>query len=480
MASSATTTGTIVRIHRLLRSNWITSLGAALMTLAVLGFVTVFAMHAMGGAWAGPYIGIITGLALPALFVLGMVMVPAGLFLFRKRLNERLEALADKPVSLARAVVVLTAINFAAIGTLGYTGAHYMSSVQFCGTACHAAMDPEYVAFQRSPHARVDCVACHVAPGTKGYIEAKLNGTKQLYGFLTDSYRRPIPTPVEHLVPAKDTCERCHWPEKYLGTKLKVKSHYREDESVSGFTNVLLMRTGGTRADGQTVGIHWHVNPDVTIEYVASDEKRTRIPWIRVVRKDGSEMVFTSPGASHDAPAGERRKMDCNDCHNRSAHAFDLPDAALDNALAAGLIPRDLPFVKKYAMEALTTDWTRDNAKEGIRQHLQQAYAKSGQLDETTRQKLEKAIEEVAAIWLRNVWPERKLGWNEYPDLATHVGCFRCHDGKHVTSSGHALFGPDLTANSNPSRDASCDRCHVVLSENEEDPAVLESLGLRR
>ena len=124
MASSATTTGTIVRIHRLLRSNWITSLGAALMTLAVLGFVTVFAMHAMGGAWAGPYIGIITGLALPALFVLGMVMVPAGLFLFRKRLNERLEALADKPVSLARAVVVLNAINFSAIGTLGYTGAH--------------------------------------------------------------------------------------------------------------------------------------------------------------------------------------------------------------------------------------------------------------------------------------------------------------------------------------------------------------------
>jgi hypothetical protein len=473
--------GTFGRLHRLLRSNWITSLGMALMTLSLLALVTLVVMHMMGGAWAGPYVGLLTTLVVPLVFALGLVLVPLGLFLYRKRLAERVAAMTDKPMHLARAVVVLTAVNFAAVGTVGYTGVHYMGSVEFCGKACHSVMEPEYVSFQRSPHQRVDCVKCHVAPGAQGFVESKINGTKQLLGVITGDYHRPIPTPVHNLVPADQTCEQCHWPEKYLGTKLKVKPHFRSDEKVSGYTNVLLMRTGGTRPDGASVGIHWHVHPDAKVEYVATDAARTQIPWLRVVRTDGTQRVYTKTGVpAEPRPAGELRTMDCNDCHNRSAHAFELPGDALDVAFANAMLPRDLPFLKQRALAALEADWTRETAADGIRQHLQAAYAKDGALSEPVRQKLEQVSKEVAAIWLRNVWPERKLGWNSYPDLATHFGCFRCHDGDHKTADGHAVFGPLLQQDGAPVRDGSCDRCHVVLSENEEDPAVLDAFGLKR
>ncbi|MBL8736795.1 MAG: NapC/NirT family cytochrome c [Planctomycetes bacterium] len=474
--------GMFLRLHRLLRSNWITSLGAALMTLAVLALVTLFGMHMMGGAWAGPYVGLLTTLVVPAVFLAGLAMVPTGLFLYRKRLAERIAQLSDRPMSLARAVVVLTAVNFAAVGTIGYGGAHYMSSVEFCGKACHSVMEPEYVSFLRSPHQRVDCVKCHVAPGAQGYIEAKLNGTKQLLGVITGDYARPIPTPVHNLVPANQTCEQCHWPEKYLGTKLKVKPHFREDEKVTGYTNVLLMRTGGTRPDGSSEGIHWHVHPDATVEYVATDAARTQIPWLRVVRRDGTQQIYTRPGVpAEPRPAGELRKMDCNDCHNRSAHAFELPGDALDTAFAHGMLPRDIPFLKQRAMAALQASWTRDEAVGGIRNHLLQAYAAAGGIDAVLQPRLEQVAKDLGEIWLRNNWPERKLGWNSYPDLATHAGCFRCHDGEHATPDGKGVvFGPRLTDSGAPVRDGSCNRCHTVLSENEEDPAVLDAFGLKR
>ena len=481
MTASTPAFGTIGRIHRLLRSNWITSFGAALMTLATLAGVTLVIMHQMGGVWAGPYVGLALTLVVPAVFLLGMVLVPAGLLLFRRHLHERLAAMTDRPLYMARAVVVLTAINFAAVGTVGYSGVHYMSSVQFCGTACHNVMGPEYSSYLRSPHQRVDCVACHVAPGAQGFIAAKLNGTKQLIGTVLDNYSRPIPTPVHNLVPANVTCEQCHWPEKYLGTKLKVKPHFRTDEKVTGYTNVLLMRTGGTRPDGASVGIHWHVHPEAVVEYVATDAQRTQIPWMRVKHPDGDEEIFTTPGVpAEPRPAGELRRMDCNDCHNRSAHAFELPGDALDVAFTNGLLPRDLPFLKQRALDALQAEWTRENATDGIRKKLQEAYAKDGGIDALRQEKLELAIPVVADIWMRNVWPERKLGWNSYPDLSTHFGCFRCHDGQHTSAKGRTVFGPKLMSDGAPIRDGSCDKCHVVLSENEEDPAILDAFGLKR
>lgn len=377
---------------------------------------------------------------------------------------------------------ILTILNLAAMATAGYAGTTYLNSNHFCGTACHSAMQPEYDAYLRSPHQRVACVKCHVEPGAKGFIMAKLNGTRQLVNFLRDEYRRPIPTPIHNKIADEKTCETCHWPEKYLGTKLLVKPHYRIDEDNSSYTNVVLLRTGGTRADGESVGIHWHVHPDSVVEYIAGDPQRSTIPWVRMKRPDGTEDIFTSPGVDPDhPPEGEILTMECTDCHNRAAHAFEQPGEALDEALAAGVIPRDLPFAKRNAMLALNGEWTRDNAADGIRQHLQKAYAETGSLDEPTRQKLERTIDAVTEIWMRNVFPDRGLDWNTYPNLSGHVGCFRCHDGQHVNRDGLAIFGPRATqATAAQSDRGACSQCHEVLSENSEDPQILDSLGLGR
>jgi nitrate/TMAO reductase-like tetraheme cytochrome c subunit len=466
--SSDRAAGTFLRLHRLLRSNWITSLGAALMTLAVFGGVSLVGLHVSGSElWTGPYVGLLLTVVLPAVFALGLLLVPTGLFVYRRQLASRIASMTDRPMHLARAVVALTAINFAAIGTAGYAGVHYMSSTEFCGKACHSAMEPEYVTYLDSPHNRVGCTKCHVAPTAQGFVESKINGTRQLYTFLSDSYSRPIPTPVHNLVPAEQTCEACHWPEKYLGTKLLVKPHYREDEAVSGYTNVLLMKTGGTRPDGESVGIHWHVHPKAEVEYVATDERRMQIPWVRVKKPNGDHEVFAAAGHGFEAPAAaEVRTMDCNDCHNRSAHDFQQPGPAVDGLIAHGLISRRLPFLKKRALAALHGDWTRDDAEDGIRKKLFEAY---GDLlgDAAVRRDVEAAATELAKLWRRNVYPEREVGWGQYPSLSNHDGCFRCHDGQHKNRDGRAI-----------SKD--CALCHVVLSENEENPAILDTFGMGR
>lgn len=463
--AGTSTGGTLRRIHLLLRSNWISSTGAALATLAVLALATLLALGPRA-EMLGPYVGLLTVVVLPALFVVGLFLIPVGLFLYRKRLAERLARLADRPLYLARAVAALTLVNFAGVGTLALGSANYMNSVTFCGTACHSAMQPEYDTFLDSPHSRVACVACHVGPGAASYVESKINGAKQLWHYLNDSYARPIPTPVAQLRPARETCETCHWPEKYLGTKLLVRAHFREDDAVSQYVNVVLMRTGGKRLDGAVVGIHWHTHPEATVEYVATDGRRS-IPWVKVKKPDGSEDLFVAPGVDPaNPPAGEQRVMDCNDCHNRSAHAFESPGQALDRAIAAGLISRELRGIKRHALEALRTDWKREEAKDGIRRHLQQAYATAGLLDEHHRRLLEQASAATAAIWLRNVYPERGVRWDTYPDFNSHAGCFRCHDGEHRNAAGKVIT-------------QDCDACHVVLSEEQEDPAILQSLGLR-
>jgi len=458
--------GTLRRFHLMIRSNWISTMGAAIATFAAIFGVTAWTLQSMA-IWEGPYIGILTVLILPATVVFGLVLVPVGLLVYHRNLKARLDALADRPLYLARAVVMLTVVNFAGVATLGYAGVHEMSSVTFCGTACHAAMDPEFVAYQESPHAHVGCVDCHVGPGANWFIKSKLNGTRQLVNYVTDSYSRPIPTPVDDLRPANETCENCHWPGKYLGTKLMVRPHYREDHDVTAYVNVLLMRTGGLRDDGAATGIHWHAQPETEVEFISTDEKRQDVVWMRVRDADGEERIYTADGVDPATPPeGHVRRMDCTDCHNRAAHNFDQPDDAIDRAIAAGQISKRLPFVKKFAAEALRGDWSRDESAAGIRRAMHASYDSTQLLDVETRPLLEPAIDRLIAIRSRNVYPARKLFWNSYPDLTTHYGCMRCHEGKHHDAAGNRV--PDA-----------CDVCHVVLSNEEESPAILDALGVR-
>jgi len=400
---------------------------------------------------------------LPAMLLGGLVLIPIGLLIYRRQLARRVAALTDKPMRLVRAIVILTFVNFTALGTAGYGGVHYMSSTTFCGTACHSVMGPEYDVYQSYSHAKIGCVACHVGPGATAYIAAKLNGAKQLVETVLDDYSRPIPTPVHNLPPVVEMCGKCHDPRRYLGTKLVVKPHYEPNEKNSGFINVLLMRRGGQAPDGVVTGIHWHAHPDTKVEFAAS-ERNTEIPWVRVTDKDGKQRVFQTEDYAGGTPDKPRR-MDCSDCHNRVGHPFDELGDGIDRAIASGLVSRKLPFVRKHAEEALKPSWSREGAGNEIRSAMESAYAKMS-LDAEGKQLLDGAITELTKLWLRNNYPERKLGWGAYPSFKAHFGCFRCHDGKHRDRTGAVIS-------------KECETCHVVLSEKQEDPEILGTLGIR-
>src|SRR5208283_2175945 len=236
----------------------------------------------------------------------------------------------------------------------GYRAYLYTDAVPFCGAVCHS-MTPEDVTYGLSPHARVACAQCHVGPGATGYIESKVRGVDELVETMQDRYPRPIPVPVMALRPVRSNCEKCHWPAHFFGAKLWRQVHFLSDEQNTRWEIDLLVLVGGGAPEGQSqLGIHWHVAS--TVEYVATDEGRQNITWVRAVDpRTGQANVYTSkPQASTAAPAGEVRTMDCVDCHNRPSHILQSPDRSMDVALADGRLDASLPFIKQQGVAALT------------------------------------------------------------------------------------------------------------------------------
>ena len=115
----------------------------------------------------------------------------------------------------------LTLVNVLIVSLAAYRGLEFMDSPQFCGQVCHTVMQPEFTAYQDGPHSRVRCVDCHIGPGAPWFVKSKLSGTRQVIAVPPDTYSRPIASPVENLRPARDTCEQCHWPEKFHGDKVE-------------------------------------------------------------------------------------------------------------------------------------------------------------------------------------------------------------------------------------------------------------------
>jgi hypothetical protein len=328
-------------------------------------------------------------------------------------------------------------------------------------------MSPVYEASLDSPHSRVACVECHIGSGAGSFVRSKMSGMRQLLAVMFSNYERPIPTPVHNLRPADETCEQCHSPHRFTQDRLFVRHHYADNEGSSRTTNVLLMKVGGVRPDGTASGIHWHSDPRNKITYVSTDSKRTKIPWVRFVDRNGKERIFTTE--DHDPaappPAGTLRRMDCVDCHNQSSHSFWDPELALDAAITSGEISRRLPYVRKVGLQALKANWTRDNAREGIARMLADHYAREDGLPEDAKALVAASSAALAAIWLRNIHPEMAITWNTYPSLAGHAGCMRCHDGEHMDADGEAIS-------------MECAICHVMVAEKETDPKILRELGI--
>ncbi|MFO1053092.1 MAG: NapC/NirT family cytochrome c [Planctomycetota bacterium] len=454
----------MARLLLLLRSNWISAFGAILTTLSFMGFAITWIYLTLHGAGHGPYMGMFAFVLLPVLFVFGLVIIPVGLWVYRKQLTQRMEMLMNKPFRLLRFVGLLTLINLAVAGTGGYEAMKYMDSPQFCGTLCHEVMSPTFDVYVDSPHARVECVECHIGRGATSFVKAKMSGLRRVFAVMFDTSRRPIPAPVHDMAPASDTCEHCHWSDRFIGDRLVVRKHYQEDEAVTPMTSVLLMKVGGIHPDGTATGNHWHNDPANAVSYIA-DETRTKISWVKYKTKEGKERVFTVEGVdAKKPPEGEVRTMDCIDCHNQPSHRFQDPGDAIDGKIASGLISRQLPFIRKVGLEALQQTWTRANVRDGIRAHLEKFYGDKT-LPAEGKDLIGKASDMLAEIWTRNVHPEMNITWGTYKNFIGHDGCMRCHDGEHFDDDGEMI-------------NADCALCHQTLAKQESNPDVLKRFGI--
>ena len=413
------------------------------------------------------------------MFLLGLALVPIGLW-WRKRRDAKLAAQGQQTGHLpvfdlnqerTRGVLigfVALAIPVLALAAgLTFKAVHYMDSTEFCGNACHKVMEPEYTAFQRSPHVRVGCAGCHIGPGAEWFVKAKISGSWQLIAVAFDLYPRPIPTPVHSLRPSNGTCEQCHWPTKFVGERLKVRTHFLDDEANTEVKTALMVKVGGS-AGGESHGIHWHVDPNHIIRYL-SDEKRETIYDIELTdKKAGTTKVFKGPEA---APAGsEWRTMDCVDCHNRPAHNFRSPEYEVDLAMVEGRIDRTLPFIRREGVRILTEKEyaSHDEARAGIAAAVKEFYAKNYP-DRAGSAEVEQAGKTLGDAYCWNNFPHMRVVWNTYPSHLGHQqspGCFRCHDNKHKSEDGEKVS-------------KKCGTCHNVVVEEESDSKLLQELGLQ-
>lgn len=458
-----------------LSNNWISLTGVVVVTTATIFWLFLLAIT-LRGQVTHPYVGILIFLLLPAVFFSGLALIPVGIFLRRRR--ERRDpttphdfpALTWRNVDFRRLVLFVgmtTLVNIVVAGQVTCGAVNYMDTVTFGGKTCHTIMQPEYTAHQNSPHARVECVACHIGPGASWFVRSKLSGTSQVFATIFDTYPRPIPVPVKNLRPARETCEVCHWPQRFDQDKLVVSSNYADDRGNTLSQTVVLVHVGGRGR-----GIHGvHVGPGVHIRYAPSDETRQTILWVEYEDADGHKTAYDVNGGKNQPPRkAEIREMDCIDCHNRPTHTFQLPDHAIDNAIAGGLISPSLPFVKKQGLAILKTTYTnRAEAAVQIPAALT-AFYRDGYPD-VYRQQAEpvrQAAQAILDIYDRNVFPAMRISWGPYPDNLGHddfPGCFRCHDGNHVSAGGLVVT-------------QDCGASHNLLAVQETNPKILTDLGL--
>ena len=458
--------------------NPISLAGVVVTTISAIIFLTLFAIELVGFS-GGPYVGIMVYVIVPAFFVGGLLLIPFGIWRARRKAKLAAEAgeapaPEDFPVIDLNKVGVrktvlffaaLTVVNVVIIATATYKGVEVMGSTQFCGTACHSVMTPEYTSYQRSPHARVKCVECHIGSGASWFVKSKLSGSWQVASVLFKLYDRPIPTPIHNLRPARETCEQCHWPAKFVGDRLKIITKFDEDETNTEKKTALLLHVGGTMGSTSR-GIHWHVDPGVRVSFV-SDEKRETIGDVELTLSDGTHRVYKASTAPAK-PVKGTRNMECVDCHNRPSHIYRLPDEEVDDALFDGRIDRTLPFIRREAVKALKATYaTREEASEKIRQAVQGFYSASyPDLAKTKALSIDTAVKSVQGIYNSNVWPSMKIAWGAYPSNLGHTaatGCFRCHDDEHKTADGRTI-------------PQDCALCHSLLAEDEADPKILKDL----
>ena len=449
--------------------NYLSFAGTAI-ALASLTCIVFLFMIELNSSHEQPYLGIFTFILFPAIMIFGLFIIVVGiLFERRRRRKSQASEIATFPIldfNVPRQrrtflVLVCAVFLFLFISAFGsYRVFEYSESVTFCGQVCHV-MTPEFTAYNVSPHAQVGCVECHVGGGAEWYVRAKFNGIRQLYGVTFNSYNKPIQTPVHNMRPANDTCAKCHWSEKFHGDVMKVFNHYGYDEKNSlNQTRLLIKVGGGNAANGEVGGIHWHMNLSNEITYIATDEQRQNIPWVRMKDSSGKVIEYTTKDAQFTPQQIEqtsKRKMDCIDCHNRPAHIYQPPDKAVDNSFTANKLDATLPFLKLKAIEVLSKKYnTTDEAVQMISATLDEYYRTNhANIYLTKKDSISGAITEIQRIYQTNFFPEMLTDWQTHPNNIGHQkvqGCFRCHDGQHFSKEGQTIRND-------------CNICHTTINQ---------------
>lgn len=450
--------------------NWLSLTGFILAVNSLLLILVLF-LFSLFSSQSNTYLGLYIYIILPVFLGLGLLLIPLGIVLrIRTKdkpvenrdvwptfdLNQRSQRASFIKITIITILIIVTS----AIGS--FRAYKYTESVEFCGKLCHQVEEPEYTTYLHSPHARVTCVECHVGEGADWYVKSKLSGVYQIYSVLFNKYSRPVHTPIHDLRPVRETCERCHWPEKFYGRKLVSQRSYLTDSANTDWYSSIVLKVGPEfDSIGMTEGIHWHINKNYRTEYAASSPDRENIPWVKLTDlRTGKVKIFMdeeNPVTEKELGKLEVRSMDCMDCHNRASHLFFSPTVYIDKAIVSGKIQKDIPFIKKAAMEALKNPYTSmDSAMAGINQIVISFYKeKHPNIYAKEISRIKSVISVIQAEYKNNAFPYMRADASRFPNHIGHLesdGCFRCHSGRHKTATGETIS-------------RNCDLCHSINAQ---------------
>lgn len=385
------------------------------------------------------------------------------------KLYERARNFVLPPPGSPRWLFILALGTIVVVGSLLFYGGvsawEYSNSSEFCGTACHT-MPPQATVYERSPHSNVTCEECHIGRTSFfSMVTRKSRGLLELYSEVFKQYEYPLF--AHELRPAIDTCEKCHRPETFSDDSLRKIEHFGNTiKNPSTVTHLIMKTGGGSEREGLGKGIHWHIeNP---VYFYATDEREQEIPFIRVVKEDGSFTEYIDIESGFDPASlaeSSLKQMDCITCHNRITHNFKTPAQSVDESMGRGLISPEIPGIRLRAVEVLSAPYeSRESAMTAI-EALEDGYKRTEYYPGHGEQ-IRTAIEEIKAIYDRTVFHEQKIDWTTHPNNLGHFdspGCFRCHDGKHLNELDQAVR-------------LECNLCHAipVVSDPEDFVTTLE------
>jgi mono/diheme cytochrome c family protein len=364
-----------------------------------------------------------------------------------KKISEKLRSFFFPPAGTKFWVRILPYLTLGILTLFVLVGAayawDYTNSPSFCGTVCHT-MPPEYTAYQVSPHARIDCVECHIGRGfIATRITRKAGDIKHIISLAFHEYEFPIQ--ASDLRPARQTCELCHYPEKFSDDSLREIKRFLPDRNNTPISIYLTLKTGGgSKRVGLGRGIHWHIENQIL--YLPTDETEQVIPYIQVTEDDGTLTKYVELGSGIDPEninPEDLKEMDCITCHNRITHLIATPEDTVDQMLSLGIISISIPDIRLKAVEVYGSQYESLQMGligiAGLEGYYQVVYP---EFYEDNGQLIRNAIDALQKAYQNSVFPEEKADWNSHPNNIGHKdspGCFRCHDGKHLNQEQEAI-----------------------------------------